>query len=379
MSEMLRKIKAAVIAVITAAVFVMPFGGINALAADSPWSKTDQSGSSPSLSADKSDSASGKSENTSAAAVRLSKTSVKLTEGEKTSISLKGAEGTVRWSISDKDVFSYSKGVITAKKAGRAALTAEYNGKKYRCSVTVTAKENSSAASAGTYSLSLKKGESSRIKINNADTDVVVMTDNADVCCIKCGVISNGSFDLTVTAKAKGSCNIIVFDGITEEAKARIKVTVSWQSSGTDKPSSDSSGTVSAGMGTGDNANAADTDKSDYIDEVIRLCNVEREAAGLSPLEKSDSLTESAAVRAEEVTEKFSHTRPDGTSCFTAINVSSRASGENIAAGYSTPEQVVKGWMNSPGHRSNILSSKFTKIGVGYEEDGNYWVQLFIG
>ena len=78
------------------------------------------------------------------------------------------------------------------------------------------------------------------------------------------------------------------------------------------------------------------------------------------------------------------HTRPDGTSCFTVLDqngINYFSAGENIAMGYPTSESVVNGWMNSSGHKANILNSSFTHIGVGcYEENGYYyWVQLFIG
>lgn len=86
-------------------------------------------------------------------------------------------------------------------------------------------------------------------------------------------------------------------------------------------------------------------------------------------------------VRAEELEELFEHTRPDGSSCFTALDqagINYRAAGENIAMGYRSPEAVVEGWMNSPGHRANILNGDFTHIGVGYAPDWN-WAQLFVG
>ena len=78
----------------------------------------------------------------------------------------------------------------------------------------------------------------------------------------------------------------------------------------------------------------------------------------------------------------FSHTSPTYGSPFDMLKtfgISYRSAGENIAQGYTTPEAVVKGWMNSPGHRANILNESYTKIGVGYEANGNYWTQLFIG
>lgn len=120
---------------------------------------------------------------------------------------------------------------------------------------------------------------------------------------------------------------------------------------------------------------------SSYAERVVALVNVERAKAGLSALKIDAAASKAAQVRAEEIRSSFSHTRPSGKSCFTALDeagVSYHAAGENIAAGQQTPEEVVNAWMNSEGHRKNILSSKFTAIGVGYLE-GNYWTQLFIG
>ncbi|MCR5637151.1 MAG: hypothetical protein K6F76_08265 [Clostridiales bacterium] len=123
---------------------------------------------------------------------------------------------------------------------------------------------------------------------------------------------------------------------------------------------------------------------SSYEDEVIRLVNAERAKYGLSELKKDTKATQAARIRAKEIVAKFSHTRPNGSSCFTAakeIGATYRTAGENIAYGYSTPKQVVDGWMNSEGHRKNILSSSFTKIGVGCYKSGRvlYWSQFFMG
>lgn len=128
------------------------------------------------------------------------------------------------------------------------------------------------------------------------------------------------------------------------------------------------------------------SDSEAFMDEVVRLVNEEREKEGLSALTVDSSAAKAAQVRAEELVESYDHTRPDGSSCFTALDQAGASywtAGENIAAGYSTPEAVVEAWMNSPGHRANILSSSFTKIGVGYfhAESGyrDYWVQMFLG
>lgn len=116
-------------------------------------------------------------------------------------------------------------------------------------------------------------------------------------------------------------------------------------------------------------------------DSVITIVNTERKKRGLNPLSKNSLLTSAAKVRAKEITTYFSHTRPNGTSCFTAISSSYpyRALGENIAYGYRDPDHVMNGWMNSPGHRANILSSSYEEIGVAmYELNGRkYWVQIF--
>lgn len=122
--------------------------------------------------------------------------------------------------------------------------------------------------------------------------------------------------------------------------------------------------------------------ESSVVAEVIRLVNEERAKEGLSALKTNDAIGRAAQVRADELLQLFDHTRPDGRSCFTALGeagVRYRTAGENIAMGYPTPEAVVNGWMNSSGHRANILNASFTTIGVGYNSQRNCWVQMFVG
>ena len=120
-----------------------------------------------------------------------------------------------------------------------------------------------------------------------------------------------------------------------------------------------------------------------YVLRVAELVNEERVKAGLQPLTLEADIAEAAQVRAVEIVKSFSHTRPDGRHFSTALTeagVSYRGADENIAWGQKTPEQVMEGWMNSEGHRANILNEKYTSIGVGYYTDGNgvnYWSQLF--
>lgn len=126
-----------------------------------------------------------------------------------------------------------------------------------------------------------------------------------------------------------------------------------------------------------------DTENADFVRQVVDLVNRERAKAGLSPVTADTSIQAAAQVRAREIEKSFSHTRPDGSSFNTALTqqgVTYRGSGENIAWGQKTPEQVMNGWMNSEGHRANILNKNFTKIGVGYHQNAsgiNYWTQLF--
>ncbi|MCX7658298.1 MAG: CAP domain-containing protein [Oscillospiraceae bacterium] len=123
---------------------------------------------------------------------------------------------------------------------------------------------------------------------------------------------------------------------------------------------------------------------TDFKQAVVDLVNAERAKAGVGALAVLPSVEEAAQVRAGELIISFSHTRPNGTSCFTVLSefgVGYSASGENIAAGQKTPQAVMESWMNSSGHKANILNPDFTHIGIGYAEGGNYgtnWVQLFV-
>ena len=124
---------------------------------------------------------------------------------------------------------------------------------------------------------------------------------------------------------------------------------------------------------------------STQAQEVLAQCNAQRQANGIAALSLDPELTKAANIRAQEIATLFSHTRPDGRKCFTVldqIGYSYWSAGENIAAGYGNSSAVMNGWMNSPGHRSNILNAGFKRLGVGYvyipnSEYGYYWVQIF--
>ena len=126
------------------------------------------------------------------------------------------------------------------------------------------------------------------------------------------------------------------------------------------------------------------TETLDYEQEVIRLVNIERAKYGLSALTEDWELSRVARYKSQDMKDKryFSHTSPTYGSPFDmmkSFGLSYRTAGENIAMGQRTPQQVVNAWMNSSGHRANILNSSYKKIGVGYVASGNYWTQMFIG
>ena len=121
-----------------------------------------------------------------------------------------------------------------------------------------------------------------------------------------------------------------------------------------------------------------------FEQEVIRLVNEIRIENGLRPLTYDWELSRVARYKSQDMKDNkyFSHTSPVYGSPFQmmkSFGISYRSAGENIAKGYATPEAVIEGWMNSSGHRANILNSSFTHIGVGYVAEGRYWTQMFIG
>ena len=147
--------------------------------------------------------------------------------------------------------------------------------------------------------------------------------------------------------------------------------------------SSNNNGNNSNNSGNGSNSTGGtNTGTSSAAQAVLAEVNAARAQNGLSALTLDANMNRAAAVRAAELAQSFSHTRPNGSRGLTALNeagVSYRTVGENIASGQQTAQAVVSAWMNSSGHRANILSSLFGRMGVGQATIGRrtYWVQLF--
>lgn len=121
-----------------------------------------------------------------------------------------------------------------------------------------------------------------------------------------------------------------------------------------------------------------------FENEVIRLVNEQRAKNGLKALAANWELSRVARYKSQDMVDNryFSHTSPTyGTpsQMIKAFGLTYRTAGENIAYGQRTPQAVVSAWMDSSGHRANILNASYTQIGVGYVSSGHYWTQMFIG
>ena len=357
------------------------------------------------------------------AAISLDKTTLSLKVGDIYTLTARNNTGTtLTWKSSNANVATVnSKGRVVARGEGTANITV-VTADKQKAVCTVTVRQTTTVTLNKTsLSLFVKETANLTATVTNNESPVTVTfkSNNANVATVN----SQGR----VVARGIGTANItaVTSDGhkavctVTVKEKPTISLnktsltlrekdiytltatvtpqdsdaTVTFKSSNANVVTVNSKGRVVArGQGTatvkaivtgGATASCEVTVKQSYADEVIELVNIERANEGLPPLEKREDVCALADIRAEELTEEFSHTRPDGRSCstvFTDANVRWSALGENIAAGYRTPQAVMNGWMNSEGHRANILSSNFTGIGVSmYEQNGvKYWVQLFI-
>ncbi|MCM3804738.1 CAP domain-containing protein [Streptomyces sp. DR7-3] len=149
-------------------------------------------------------------------------------------------------------------------------------------------------------------------------------------------------------------------------------------------PSATSAGSPSATSAGSPSATPAGSPSAAATDqqEVVDLVNSERGKAGCEPLTVNEKLTKAAQDHSEDMAAHgdMSHTGSDGSSPGDRIEragYSWRAYGENVAYGYDSPKSVMAGWMNSSGHKANILNCDFKEIGVGLAQPGNYWTQDF--
>ncbi len=189
--------------------------------------------------------------------------------------------------------------------------------------------------------------------------------------------VSYGGKTYTVTCTKDGKTSITPYTAAAAKPAATVCPTATAKPSATKKPTATAKPSATK-KPTATEKPASGSSMSAMAAEVVRQTNAERAKQGLSTLTVSSELTRAAAVRAQEIVKKFSHTRPDGSAWST---VSSAARGENIAMGQQSADKVMAAWMSSSGHRANILRSSFGSIGVAAYKVGNtlYWVQLFGG
>ena len=286
--------------------------------------------------------------------VSLDKSKVTLDIGETVKLNLTILPSDVThkaytFSTSDNRVAGIDiNGVITAKADGTAKITVKTdNGKSAECQVTVR-KPAPTSVSVSESSLKLSVNDVYTLSAsNNTNSENVKYSwSSSNEKCVK--IISSNNKTVSVKAVGYGTSVIVVKTQDNLVASCRISV--------------------------------SKTDES--VMEIVRLVNNERANNGLPALSNLIDLNELADIRAKEIVQKFSHTRPDGSSCFTVLkDVKYMAAGENIAYGQTSAAEVMNAWMNSKGHRANILSSKFNCIGIGHcKVNGiDYWVQIFIG
>ncbi|KHF34132.1 Cysteine-rich secretory protein family protein [Paenibacillus sp. P1XP2] len=134
--------------------------------------------------------------------------------------------------------------------------------------------------------------------------------------------------------------------------------------------------------GTGAQTPASGKDSTQFAQQVLDLVNKERSKAGLGSLSMDDELSKMAMAKAQDMYNNnyFDHNSPTHGSPFDMMKeygITYQSAGENIAKGQTTPTQVMNDWMNSPGHKANILNKSFTKIGIAFYN--NEWVQEFTG
>lgn len=136
-------------------------------------------------------------------------------------------------------------------------------------------------------------------------------------------------------------------------------------------------------LNPGQKINIPTKEQASVEQEVVKLVNAERAKEGLRALKEEWELSRVAKYKSQDMHDKkyFDHTSPTYGTPFTMMKnfgITYKSAGENIAMGQRSAEEVVKAWMNSAGHRANILNKNYTHIGIGYVKDGNYWTQMFI-
>lgn len=295
---------------------------------------------------------------------------------------VKASDLDIIWTSSDlSTVYVTSGGQITLKKAGTATITASLaNGQKATC--TVTATEPDTTDYSEVYATLVHDNKT--VYINMGDTiklDYYLSDPDADESKVKLKWRLN---PVWTNDGPVYSTNIILNDDGSITAIDADSVSISLITIGSDgtellTPEGYSTRSTCQIVVKLNEAQWQEK-RMAFANEVLRLCNIEREKAGVAPLQLMDELNFIAQIRADELTEYGSisinggHYRPDGTkwtTVFQNVSVKKRAWGENLIQNYGTPESVVHGWMTCPGHKANILRENFTHMGIGVTFNGS--------
>lgn len=291
---------------------------------------------------------------------RLDRTSVELPSGYSVTIKASGTDGDIKWSSENEDIAEIDSSdggsvKIIGRKTGKTYIYAKTGEAELKCRVNV----KKSFISADKDSLKLEKGKTGKVTFTvKGSKKIAVSRSDKSVCSVSWSKWDGDRITLTVKALKSGSTDIKVYaKGYSGSTAKTIRAEVVGEDTDTD---------------------------GDIAADVTELVNAEREKAGLKGLKNDPKLNSIADMRAKELTKLFSHTRPDGTDCFDALEdngIKNVYSGENIAGGYPSVKAAVEGWMKSEGHKANILGENYTRIGVGFYKDdsdlGYYWVQIF--
>ena len=184
------------------------------------------------------------------------------------------------------------------------------------------------------------------------------------------------------TGSNKGTSNTDSSKETTQNTGSK-ETTTADSNKGTTQNTGSDKGTSNTGSNTSTSTNSNSSSVSQFEQQVITLTNAERAKEGLPALQADTTLMKSARAKSDDMAKNnyFSHTSPTYGSPFDqmkSLGISYKSAGENIAQGQKTPQEVVQAWMESPGHRENIMNASYTHIGVGYSSNGNYWTQQFI-
>ena len=301
--------------------------------------------------------------------VKTSPTALTLGKGESYTIRENTNSGSyahaanLKWTSTNTRVVTVKKGsgnkaALKAVGTGTASVRVTlYNGRTATCRVTI--KKAPASVKISPSSLTLNVGESYTIK-ENTNSGSYANAAN----------LKWTSTNTRVVTVKKGSGNKAVLKAVSE-GTANVKLTLYNGKTAICKVSVvDCSDVYSA---------KTDKDYYSLSHKVYEIVNQERIKAGVKPLRFNDKVYKAAMIRAKECHKYFSHIRPNGKDCFTALSeagVKQNYAGENIAVGFSSPKSVMEVWMQSSGHRSNILNPVFTDFGCGVCNTGE-WTQFF--